>query len=52
SSELVVPEQLPGREKPHKCMECGKRFNYCSTLRFHLWVHAGERPYECGECGK
>ncbi|NWW41867.1 ZN397 protein, partial [Panurus biarmicus] len=53
SSELVVPEQLHGREKSYKCLECGKTFNWSSSLLSHLWkIHTGEQPYNCGECGK
>ncbi|XP_072777298.1 uncharacterized protein [Taeniopygia guttata] len=50
SSELV--EKPHGREKPHKCLECGKGFSWRSSLILHRRIHTGERPYECGECGK
>ncbi|NWW71194.1 ZN551 protein, partial [Climacteris rufus] len=44
--------QLHDREKPCKCLECGKSFSQSSSLIQHQMVHTGERPYECGECGK
>ncbi|NXB35557.1 ZN275 protein, partial [Eulacestoma nigropectus] len=52
SSELVVHEQHQSREKPYKCLECGKSFRQSSSLIHHLMIHSGERPYTCGECGK
>uniref|UniRef100_A0A8C9U2B4 C2H2-type domain-containing protein n=1 Tax=Serinus canaria TaxID=9135 RepID=A0A8C9U2B4_SERCA len=50
SSELV--EKPHGREKAHKCLECGKGFSRSSTLMEHQNIHIGERSCECGECGK
>ncbi|NXA68114.1 ZN397 protein, partial [Mohoua ochrocephala] len=52
SLDLVVQQQLHDREKPHKCLECGKSFNWSSHLIRHQMIHTGERPYECGECEK
>ncbi|NWY76948.1 ZN527 protein, partial [Erithacus rubecula] len=49
-SELV--EKPHGGEKPHKCLECGRDFNYRSHLTQHQKIHTGEKPYECGKCGK
>ncbi|NWT95629.1 ZN879 protein, partial [Urocynchramus pylzowi] len=46
SSELVVPEQLHGREKPYKCLECGKSFSQCSSLLTQLQVHVDGTPFE------
>ncbi|NXB38990.1 ZN267 protein, partial [Eulacestoma nigropectus] len=51
SSNLVVQEQLRDREKPYKCLECGKSFRTSSHLLCHQRIHTGERPYKCGECG-
>ncbi|XP_059497811.1 uncharacterized protein LOC125448884 [Stegostoma tigrinum] len=39
-------------EKPWKCMDCGKGFNYPSQLESHRRSHTGERPFTCSECGK
>ncbi|NWY34968.1 CKR1 protein, partial [Pheucticus melanocephalus] len=39
-------------EKPYKCGDCGKGFNWNSHLERHRRIHTGEKPYECPECGK
>ncbi|NXI09188.1 Z354A protein, partial [Irena cyanogastra] len=40
-SELV--EKPHGREKPHKCLECGKSFRCNSDLNNHCKIHTGEQ---------
>ncbi|NXI17138.1 ZNF16 protein, partial [Irena cyanogastra] len=42
SSELV--EKPHGREKPHKCLECGKGFSRSLDLIQHQVIHTGEQP--------
>ncbi|XP_059346460.1 zinc finger protein 616-like [Ammospiza nelsoni] len=49
SLEPVVPEHLHGREKPYKCLECGKSFRQCSSLLTHLCMHLLGTPFERGQ---
>ncbi|XP_067837673.1 zinc finger protein 436-like [Heptranchias perlo] len=39
-------------EKPWKCGDCGKGFNYPSELETDRHSHTGERPFTCSVCGK
>ncbi|NXQ21182.1 ZN544 protein, partial [Peucedramus taeniatus] len=48
SLDLVVPEQLHGREKPYKCLECGKSSSQCSSLLTHLCMQLAGTPFEQG----
>ncbi|NXP63450.1 ZN660 protein, partial [Chloropsis cyanopogon] len=52
SSDLGVHEQLHDREKPYKCLECGKSFRQSSNLIRHRKIHTGEGPYTRRECWK
>ncbi|KAF0035496.1 hypothetical protein F2P81_013254 [Scophthalmus maximus] len=44
--------EVCGKEKPHKCNQCGKAFNRSSTLNTHVRIHAGYKPFVCEFCGK
>nr|XP_054507000.1 uncharacterized protein LOC129132030 isoform X2 [Agelaius phoeniceus] len=53
SQSLELVEKPHGREKPHRCLECGKCFSWSSTLRQHQpWEREGcERRIWIGHGG-
>ncbi|XP_026580853.1 zinc finger protein with KRAB and SCAN domains 7-like, partial [Pseudonaja textilis] len=40
------------KEKPYKCLECGKCFRRNREFTIHKRIHTGAKPYKCMECGK
>uniref|UniRef100_A0A8C5PSX1 C2H2-type domain-containing protein n=1 Tax=Leptobrachium leishanense TaxID=445787 RepID=A0A8C5PSX1_9ANUR len=38
-------------DKPYKCDECGKQFDYNCRLVVHKNTHTGHKPHICYECG-
>ncbi|GIY39415.1 hypothetical protein CDAR_383611 [Caerostris darwini] len=51
SSLSNLVRKHPG-DKPYKCAECGKCYEYPSQWRDHSNIHYGETRYLCGECDK
>ncbi|KAL1005165.1 hypothetical protein UPYG_G00055430 [Umbra pygmaea] len=49
---LLKPHVYLGREKPHRCSECGKAYKMADCLERHLRTHIGEKPFVCACCGK
>ncbi|XP_034051341.1 oocyte zinc finger protein XlCOF6.1-like [Thalassophryne amazonica] len=43
--------QVPMREKPFICSECGKRFGHKGHFQLHMRCHTGEKPFSCSVCG-
>ena len=38
--------------KPYKCLECGKSYNYQCRLKRHEPVHTRERNFKCQHCSR
>ena len=39
-------------QESHRCDECGKVFQWKTSLTYHLRTHSGQKPYQCGFCPK
>uniref|UniRef100_A0A8C6V6K0 Uncharacterized protein n=1 Tax=Naja naja TaxID=35670 RepID=A0A8C6V6K0_NAJNA len=52
SNFLTSQKVIDTKEKPYKCLECGKCFKTRGHLTSHERIHTGEKPYKCMECGK
>ncbi|XP_026580051.1 putative zinc finger protein 56, partial [Pseudonaja textilis] len=49
---LTSQKVIDTKEKPYKCLECGKCFRRSSQLTVHKRIHLGVKPYKCIKCGK
>ncbi|XP_042306470.1 zinc finger protein 436-like [Sceloporus undulatus] len=52
NSEIIEFQVTHTGSMPYKCLDCGKSFNYSTSLVRHQRVHTGEKPYKCLDCGK
>ncbi|XP_010190909.1 PREDICTED: zinc finger protein 14 homolog, partial [Mesitornis unicolor] len=52
SRDLITPWRNEAREKPFKCLECGRSFTRRSSLAAHYRTHSREKRFRCLECGK
>ncbi|XP_058028227.1 zinc finger protein with KRAB and SCAN domains 7-like [Ahaetulla prasina] len=49
---LTSQKVIDKKEKPYKCLECGKCFRRNGQRIVHNRIHTGEKPFKCMECGK
>lgn len=43
---------IHSKEKPFKCIECGKGFCQSRTLAVHKILHMEESPHKCVVCNR
>ncbi|XP_053368491.1 histone-lysine N-methyltransferase PRDM9-like [Clarias gariepinus] len=51
-THIEANQWMSTQDKPHQCLQCGKRFTERGTLDKHYRIHTGEKPYHCSECGR
>jgi odd-skipped len=52
SSSLASSSYIHSKEKPFKCIECGKGFCQSRTLAVHKILHMEESPHKCPVCNR
>ncbi|XP_013917215.1 PREDICTED: zinc finger protein 85-like, partial [Thamnophis sirtalis] len=48
---VTTQKVIDTKEKPYKCLECGKGFRSSGDLTCQKRIHTGEKRYKCRECG-
>lgn len=43
NTNIISDKMAHAREKPYKCMDCGKNFRWRSNLTAHKRIHSGEK---------
>lgn len=48
----ILYRYIHSKEKPFKCLECGKGFCQSRTLAVHKILHMEESPHKCPVCNR